>query len=81
MVAWVITMVVECVEEILNLMTDKQTGRKEGELGGRGQGQDTCPGLTPCPHLLKFSPALKIMPAAGRRTVGYGLPELAPASF
>lgn len=30
MVAWLIIMVVECVEEILYLMTDKQTGRKEG---------------------------------------------------
>lgn len=81
MVAWLIIMVVECVEEILYLMTDKQTGRKERELGGRGQGQDTCPVLTPCPHFLKFSLTLKIMPAAGRRTVGCGLPEPAPASF
>lgn len=80
MVAWLIIMVVECVEEILYLMTDKQTGRKEG-VGRKRTGQDTCPGLTPCPHFLKFSPTLKIMPAAGRITVGYGLPEPAPASF
>ena len=49
MVARLTIMVVECVEEILNLMIDKQTGRKERELGGRGQGQNMCPGLTPVP--------------------------------
>lgn len=80
MVAWLTIMVVECGGRD-SQPHDIQTDRKEREGVGRKRPRTRYIPLThPRPHFLKFSPTLKIMPAAGR-TVGYGLPEPAPASF
>lgn len=66
-----------------SLPHDRQTDRKEREGVGRKRTRTRyvpwTHSLSPLPKV--FSPTLKIMPAAGRRTVGCGLPEPAPASF